>query len=229
VHTDYFGKGEASTLFSSSGFERKYLAAVRGSKVLARLSSTVVLPDKVELATDRPVMIAANHSSLFDLAASLIVLGHYGIPARIGVNSRFFANPVAGAFLRGIGCIAFSKDDRQAAEDEMVDALKRGQPAALMPEGRITREADKVNGVGQGRPGVSRIARRADAAVMPVGFSFANEAWAPGTPLPRPRMGRHKVVARIGPPVLFSDDDHIANANHLMAVISGLVDEGQST
>lgn len=174
-------------------------------------------------------MIAANHSSLYDLPAALVVLGHYGINARIGVNSRFFSNPVGGRFLHGIGCIPFSREDKDSAEQAMVGALLDGQSAAIMPEGRITRPRDQENGVGPARPGVSRIARRADAAILPVGFAFANETWRPGTPLPMPRLGRHEVVASIGPPVVFDGDDHIANAKHLMSVIGELVMQGRST
>lgn len=229
MQTDFFGKGEAKVLFTETGYDRSYNAAVLGSRLLARLCSRVELPERVELATDRPNLIAANHTSLFDLIAALIVLGNYGIPARIGVNSRFFKNPVAGAFLRGIGCIPFSKDDKEAAEQSMADALIARQSAALMPEGRITRPEDQVNGVGQGRPGVSRIARRANAAVVPVGFAFSDETWVPGTPLPKPRLGRHRVIANIGPPIYFETDDHIANANELMEAIGTLAQSGRQT
>ena len=222
-----FGKGEATTLFTPTGFERRYLIAVAGSQVVSRLSSRVELPEKIELPTDRPVMIAANHSSLFDLAAALIFLDHFGITSRIGVNSRFFANPIAGAFFRNIGCVPFSKADRESAEQAMIEALIARQTTAIMPEGRITRIGDQVDGVGMGRPGVSRIARAAGAAVLPVGFAFSNEAWQPGTPLPKPRLGRHRVVAKAGRPIMFETDDHVENANALMAEIGGLVLAGR--
>lgn len=229
VHTDLFGAGEASVLFEETGYDSRYWRAVRGARVLSRLSSTVELPaNPVEVPTDRPIMIAANHSSLFDLVASLIVLGHYGISTRIGVNERFFSNPLSGRFLRGIGSIPFSKDNREAAEQTMVDALTNGQAAAMMPEGRITRPEDQVNGVGQGRPGISRVARRAGAAILPVGFAFSDEAWVPGQPLPKPRAGTHTVVASIGAPVVFETDDHIANANGLMETIGALVMAGRA-
>lgn len=227
VQTAMFGKGEAAILFSPTGFDKRYSVAVGGSRVVSRLCSKVDLPDKIELPTDRPVIIAANHSSLFDLAAALILLGHFGITSRIGVNSRFFSNPIAGTFFRNIGCVPFSKADRESAEKAMVDALLSRQTTAIMPEGRITREKDQVDGVGMGRPGVSRIARAAGAAVVPVGFAFSNEAWRPGTPLPKPRLGRHTVVARIGAPMLFDTDDHVANANALMGKIGGLVLAGR--
>ena len=176
-----FEKGEAKPLVSPTGYDRRFAASTRGSHALTRLASQVVLPDQIELPTDRPIIIAANHSSLYDLIAALRFLGHYGLTCRIGVNARFFSNPAAGAFLRGIGCIPFRKGDGGAAETAMVEALEAGQAAAIMPEGRITRPEDQTNGVGPGRPGISRIARRSGAAVLPIGFAFANEAWAPGT------------------------------------------------
>lgn len=191
------------------------------------MSSVVSMPPTIELPTDRPAIIAANHSSLFDLVASLVVLGNYGVNARIGVNKRFFANPVSGAFLRGIGCIAFAKGDGGQAEQEMVDALRAGQAAAIMPEGRITRPEDQTDGVGPGRPGVSRIAREAGAAVVPVGFAHSDRAWVPGTSLPKVKLGRQAVVASVGAPIVFNSDDDVANANLLMSRISELVLHGR--
>lgn len=224
-----FGRGEAKDLFTETGFEKRYALSVVGSRLVSRLCSRVQLPDEIELPTDRPLMIAANHSSLFDLPACLVLLGNYGLTTRIGVNARFFSNPLAGAFFRNIGCVPFSKDDRETAEAEMIEALITRQTTGIMPEGRITRKADQTNGVGQGRPGVSRIARAAGAAVLPVGFAFSDETWKPGTPLPMPRLGRHTVVANIGSPMWFDTDDHIANANQLMDEIGRLVMLGRQS
>ena len=182
MQTIDLGPGEARSLFADIGPDRRFWAAVRGARSLSRLSSLVEMPKAIVLPTDRPSMIVANHSSLFDLVGALVVLGHFGIPARIGVNARFFANPAAGAFLNGIGCIPFAKGKGDEAEGAMIDALSAGQSTALMPEGRITRPDDQVNGVGPGRPGVSRIARGSGAAIVPVGFAFAEETWAPRHP-----------------------------------------------
>ena len=229
MQTIDFGPGEARSIFSDIGPDRRFWAAVRGARAFSRLSSLVEMPKTIVLPTDRPSMIVANHSSLFDLIGALVVLGHFGIPARIGVNARFFSNPASGAFLNGIGCIPFAKGKSDEAEQAMVDALTAGQPTALMPEGRITRPEDQDNGVGPGRPGVSRIARRSGAAIIPVGFAFADETWAPGTPLPKARMGKHKVIASIGEPIVFDNDDHIANAGIVMDAIGDLVMHGRKT
>ncbi len=228
VQTTHYAKGEARSAFSETGFDRTYWNTVRGSRVLCRVTSRVDLPPSIELPTDRPLIIAANHSSMFDLLAALVFLGHYGLTPRIGVNSRFFTNPVAGAFFRGIGCIPFSRDDRESAERTTVEALLAGQVTALMPEGRITRIEDQVRGVGPARPGISRIARRANAVVLPVAFTNSDEAWRPGTPLPKPRLGRHHVLALAGSPLEFHTDDHQANTDAIMDAIGTLVLEGRS-
>lgn len=228
MQTRRFRAGDATGQFSPTGYERFYWRSVKASRVLSRLSSRIDLPDAVELPTDRPALIAANHSSLFDLIASLITLGNYGVVARIGVNSRFFDSPVAGGFLRRLGCIPFSRDDRRAAETEMVEALTAGQVCALMPEGKIVRAADQVGGVGVGRPGISRIARRAHAAVVPVGFTRSDLAWPPGSPFLRFGFHRPMVIARIGRPIELVDDDHDANTARIMEAISELVLEGRA-
>ena len=216
-------------MFASIGPDRRFWSAVRGARALSRLSSVVEMPEEIVLPTDRPSIIAANHSSLFDLVAALVVLGHYGIPARIGVNARFFSNPASVAFLNGIGCIPFAKGQGHIAEQEMVEALASGQATAMMPEGRISRIGDQTHGVGQGRPGISRIARAAGAAIVPVGFAFADETWVPGTTLPKVRMGKHKVIASIGAPIELTTDEHIDNAQIVMAAIGDLVVHGRDT
>lgn len=196
--------------------------------MLSRLSSRIELPETVELPTDRPALIAANHSSLFDLIASLITLGHFGVVARIGVNSRFFEAPIAGGFLRRLGCIPFSRDDRDSAEDSMVEALESGQVCAIMPEGKIVRRDDQNGGVGVGRPGISRIARRAGAGIVPVGFSRSDLAWPPGSPFLRFGFRRPSVITRIGTPIELVSDDHDANAAQVMHAISELVLAGRA-
>lgn len=218
----------ARDLFSHTGFDKSFRRAAVGCRAICRMTSVVDMPETIPVPTDRPLMIAANHSSLFDLIAAIVFLDHFGIAGRFAVNSRFFVNPVGGRFLHGIGCIPFSRDDRQLAENTMVDALIDRQVTGIMPEGRITRAADQVNGVGPARPGLSRIARRANAVVLPVAFVQSDVAWRPGTPLPKPRLGRHHVLARPGALIDFTTDDHEANAAQVMASLGDLVMSGRA-
>ena len=220
---ELFGRNGAGRLAAPGGHDRFFRGSVRAARALSVPTSGLDLTSEVELPTDRPIIFAANHSSLFDLVASLIALDHYGLTTRIGVNARFFTNPVVGQFLRRLGCIAFSRERGSEAEDEMVAALEAGHTCALMPEGRIVRPADRIDGVGPGRTGVSRIARRAGAAVIPVGFTGADRVWPPGSARIRVGLRRPPIVTRFGPPIWFTTNDHNANVAHLMSVIAALL------
>lgn len=228
MHIERFTSGTAGSLAASTGYDRFFTGSVRAARVLSLPTGGVALPDTVDLATDRPLLFAANHSSLFDLVASLISLGHFGLTARIGVNARFFANPVGGSFLRRLGCIPFSREGREQAEEAMVGALEAGQAGALMPEGRIVKPQDRTDGVGTGRPGVSRIARLVGAAVVPVGIAGSDRVWPPGSARVRVGWRRSPVVVRFGPPMLFGSDDHAANVDALMVAIATAHDDASS-
>ncbi|MEL7156973.1 MAG: lysophospholipid acyltransferase family protein [Actinomycetota bacterium] len=223
IDTRHVGPGEGGRLFRPTGFDEHFLRAAERSLRLSALTTRVALPPTLELPTDRPTIVAANHSSLFDLASSLITVAHFGATARMGVAARFFDRPLMGSFLNRIGCIPFSRDRGSEAESTMISSLEQGQMCCLMPEGRVVKAPDRVDGlVGQGRPGISRIARATGAAILPVGFSGADVAWKPGRPVPRIR-NRRPVVVRTGRPFQFDGDDHEANADRVMAEIAALV------
>lgn len=220
MRTELFTSGTAGDLVAPTGHDRFFERSVRAARLLTATTGRVSLPETVELPTDRPLLFAANHSSLFDLVASLVALGHFGLPARIGVNARFFANPAGGAFLRRLGCIPFDREHRELAEESMTEALVARQACAIMPEGRITKPHERVEGVGPGRPGVSRIARLAGAAVVPVGIVGSDRVWPPGSARIRVGLRRDPVVVRFATPMEFESDDHSANTAQLMAAIS---------
>ncbi len=228
VQMRHYTEGEARSAFSPTGHDNFFKASVAGSRFVSRLTTEVKLPESLPLPTDRPVLIAANHSSMLDLPAALILLGHFGLTTAIGVNSRYFKGPV-GPFFRKLGCIPFSREDHESAEDAMVAALVDNQTCAIMPEGKVVREKDRVDGlVGGGRPGVSRIARRAGAAVLPIGFAHSDTAWPPGTSLPRVRNRKQPIIGTAGALLWFDSDDHEANAAEVMASISACVATGRA-
>ncbi len=223
MQTAHFDEGAAAEFGAPTGHDRFFRRSVKAARLLSIPASGVELPSSVELPTDRPVIFAANHTSMFDLVASLIALGHFGMTARIGVNARFFKSPGARQLLNGLGCIPFSREKRVSAEAAMVSALQDGQVCALMPEGRLIREHELDDGVGPGRPGVSRIARKAGAAVIPVGFRGSARAWPPGSPFMRMGWKRTPIRCTFGPPLLFESRDDDENVANLMSAIGRLV------
>ena len=99
----------------------------------------------------------------------------------------------------------------------------RGYSVAVMPEGRLVPESDRPEGVGQGRPGISRIATSANVCVLPVGLTGTENVWPIGKAFPLLRLSRPIVKVRFGNPVRFQNDDHIANVGVVMDEIKSLL------
>lgn len=198
---------------------------VRSGKMMyaaALLGAKVHLPDRLTLPTNRPVLMAGNHRSLLDLAVTMGIFSKFGVSSRIMVREDLVSNGMGGKYLRSIGCIATSKERRDESEAEAIEALRAGHLVSMMPEGRLVKPEDWVNGVGPGRQGVSRIATAVDAVVVPVGFSHTEKVWPRGRP-PRVQLPRPDVHLRVGPAIELDSTDHQVNADKVMAAISALI------
>lgn len=204
---------EQHTWFTRSG---KAMAA------LGRVIADFELPERLSLPHNRPVLMAGNHRSLLDLPATMAIFTKFGISSHIMVKQAFMEAPVGGNYLTSIGCIPTSRDLREQAEADAIEALKAGHIVSMMPEGRLVKPRDWVDGVGPGRPGVSRIAIAADAVVVPVGFLNTEKAWPHGAG-PKLTLKRPKVHLRIGPAIEMESTDHQVNADRVMQVIADLL------
>ena len=181
------------------------------------------LPIDLHFDDGRPVLLAGNHRSLFDLVAALATFRNADMTCRVMVRGDLVdAKGLGGRFLRNIGCIPTSKDHKEEAEAAAIEALLNNELVCMMPEGRLTLPSERIDGVGPGRPGVSRIARAANALVVPVGISGSAKVWPRGK-TPRPRFKRPTVTVRIGEPLDFQTDDHTANTAKVMEAIGALL------
>ena len=191
-------------------------------KRLAQLGCQLDLPDKVTFASNRPILMAANHRSFLDLPISMAMVDRFGLSARFLVRADLMESGPGAKLLHGIGCIPADRETRHEAETTAIDTLKAGQLVGVMPEGRLVKPSEWVDGVGEARPGVSRIACGADAVVLPIAFKGTEKVWprgsAPKVAIPRPR-----VTVRTGPLISFSSDDHQDNADQVMAAIAKLL------
>ena len=129
-----------------------------------------------------------------------------------------------GAWLKKNGCIAASRKTKEQAELQAIEKLKAGYAVAIMPEGRLVPPEERPAGVGQGRPGISRIARATGATIVPVAITGSDSVWPLGKGFPIPRMKRPMIKVRFGAPFEFESDDYIKNANQLMQKIKNLLD-----
>jgi len=180
-------------------------------------------PDRLDLPEDQPILFAANHRSFLDIAAALAIFGRFGLSCRCMVRADVFEKPVVGKWLHQLGCIPTDRSTREQAERAAIETLAAGQTVAMMPEGRLVPSADRPNGVGEARRGVSRIVAASGAAVIPVAIHDSDLVWPRGGLPKLPLRGRPVVTLRLGPPVPFDSGDEQADADRLMATISDML------
>ena len=193
---------------------------------LCRVIARVELPEAPDFPHDKPLVFAANHRSFLDIAAAMAVFGKLELTCRMQVRADLFDKPVVGGWLHRIGCIPTSTKVREQAEDTAVETLDAGSTVAIMPEGRLVPPKDRPEGVGQGRTGISRIAERSGAAIVPVAIHGSDRIWPIGRPVPKLGVFRRRdLIIRLGDPIDFGHDDHQDNADLLMDTIAEMLRE----
>ena len=138
-----------------------------------------------------PVIVAPVHRSNLDTPL-LAGLGHRRLRALS--KESLFSNRYFGAFLSALGAFPVRRGavDREAMR-EAVRMLEAGEQIVVFPEG--TRQTGpRVESVFDG---MSYLASRTGAAIVPVGIAGTESAMATGTRLPR----RVRVAMVAGPPI----------------------------
>jgi len=125
------------------------------------------------------VVLASNHQSFLD-------------PPFLGAtcprNTRFLARKTLfigplGWVMRRLGAIPMDRDSPDLGGlKEAVGSLQDGGVLLVFPEGTRSRDG----GLGVFRPGVSMLARRGNAVVVPCVIRGAFDAWPRWSPVPRP-------------------------------------------
>ena len=195
---------------------RRFARWARRVRFVGRfLSRTSLSPDELPDCKGRPVVMVANHRSLADVFIAVDALDRFGARARCLVRENYVSAPVAGWWLRTMGCIG-AGDGSGDAVDEAVATLARGRPVAVMAEGRITPPDQRdESGLGPFRSGFVSIARQAGAVIMPIAIVGADEIWGSRSRLPRvPWRGRPDVSVSIAPTIVIDDmtDDEAVDA-----------------
>lgn len=198
---------------------------IRASKVLKQVAKTVSvleLPEELVLVKNRPVILAGNHRSFFDLIPAMVLFAKFGLSARVLLRADLMEKGPGAAFYKSIGCIPTSRELREQSEQSTIEALNDDELVCLMPEGRLVKPEEWVNGVGEARPGISRIARASNAVVIPVAYAGSEKVWPRGG-APKLQWPRPVVKLRLGSPLDFQTDDHDANAAMVMDSIASLL------
>jgi 1-acyl-sn-glycerol-3-phosphate acyltransferase len=137
-------------------------------------------------------IVAANHTSWKDPPVVSLALR---TPIRWMAKTEVFDYFFLGFLLRGIGNFAIRRgeSDRRAIALSL-DVLAHGLPLGVFPEGHRS----ETNALLRGRPGISLLADRSDALIVPCGIV--------GTPTARLRVPRrHDVVLNFGKAFRVSD------------------------
>jgi 1-acyl-sn-glycerol-3-phosphate acyltransferase len=171
---------------------------------------------------DRPLVMVANHRSLFDVFVAVEALDRYGHRARCLVRRRYMDRVGLGHGLRLFDCIP-AGDGSGEAIGEAVETLEAGRSVAVMAEGRIPRpEQRALDGLGDIRAGFVAIARKVDAFILPIGITGTDAVWPRGgVPRPRP-WARPRVDVRLGRPFEIGergDDEVVATTRSAIAAL----------
>jgi len=163
------------------------LPAQRGAAVGRVLSGALVrggwrvrVLGEWRVPTQGPVILAANHSNFLD---GPLLLGVSPRPVHFLVKQEFFRWPL-GPLLRGVGQIPIDREgaDRRAITSA-VSVLEQGGAVGVFPEGtRLSGGA-----FAQVRNGLTYLALRADAPVVPVAVFGTNGRGTSVNALPAPR------------------------------------------
>ena len=138
-----------------------------------------------------PVLIAANHQSMFDPMLVGLSLPRY--PTFLARNT-LFKIPVIGPAIRSLGAVAIDRGRGKDGIQLVLDALGKGRAVIMFPEGERTHTGE----VQPLKPGVSLLIKRVQCPIVPVGIAGAFAAW-----------NRFMKVPRFSPPVLPPEESTI--------------------
>jgi 1-acyl-sn-glycerol-3-phosphate acyltransferase len=200
----------------------------RDGRLLLQLMKAIAkvrMPSGIDVDPDRSTIAAGNHQSLLDVFLAAGFCHANNVSCRFLVNARYFSNPLAGRWLRRIGCIPLDKRTKDEAFAEAARSLERFELIGIMPEGRLTKPEERNPQVGPFRAGVAELARETDSIVRPITFHQSGLAWPRGK-WPKLRLRNRPVVTmRLGGPINLHGSTDLENAKLIEDAVSALLTE----
>ncbi|MGW7362508.1 lysophospholipid acyltransferase family protein [Streptomyces sp. NPDC054841] len=200
------------------------LSCIAGALVPAVGRLSVSADDGTELAPGS--ILAANHTSLADPAVVLAALHRLGVEPVVMAAAGLWRVPLLGHTLTRGGHVPVFRGTRRAADalDLAAAALERGRLVLIYAEGGLPRRKDAAEAAPSTfRSGLSRLALRTGAPVVPVGQAGARRvisgnaakqiAGLATAPLRRPNLHVH-----VGVPLELTGDGAMRTAQARTAV-----------
>ena len=147
----------------------RYLAMF-WARALIFVSGFRVKVDGKENVPPRPVLIAANHTSFFDI---LIALGYFPVKFNFVMKKELFKIPFFGRAVKTLGYFPIDrKNARSAARSlqELAAFLRGGKNVFIFPEGTRGKPEEKNLPLLPFKSGMTRTAFQAQTEVLPVGI-----------------------------------------------------------
>jgi len=192
---------------------------------LMKAVAVVRIDTDFEIDPVRPTLVAGNHQSLLDVFMAAAFCYQTNLSCRFLVQARYFENKLAGRWLRRIGCIPLSAQNKDEAFSEILAALERGEIIGIMPEGRLTKPEKRRPQVGPFRVGVAEIARESGASVRPITFHRSGLAW-PRDKWPKIRFRNRPIVTmRLQDEVELTGKTDRENAKLIEIAVSDALDK----
>jgi 1-acyl-sn-glycerol-3-phosphate acyltransferase len=169
------------------------IPAMFGIAVRLRGAGNLPPPDLLSRQPVGPLIVVSNHVNIFD---AFVIRGHLSLPLRGLELESHFSWPVYGRAMRLFGNIPVPHGSPRTARrrlDRALRLLEGGVPLLILPEGHRTRSGTMQRFMS----GSFRLAKAADATILPVVMAGAFERQHVGSVRIRPGL----VELRIGTPV----------------------------
>lgn len=187
-------------------------------RVIARLLGILLFRirglERHHIPADGPVLVCSNHQSALDPV--LVGMWFHRQLNYLARQSLFRIVPLRW-LIQYLDAIPIDRDGfGLGGIKETMKRLKRGEIVLIFPEGTRTKNGDML----PLKPGFVTMARRTDAAILPVAMDGAYDAWPRGARFPRP----HRIVVCFGPAIYpdeaagLSDDQLIVEIERRMRV-----------
>ena len=148
------------------------------------------------------VILASNHRSYLDGPVVAALASRRGRKLRFLGKREIFEAPVLKYIARAAGQIPVDRGTGSARPlRDAIDALERGEPVAILPEGTIPRGEAFFDSDLKGKPGVARMALASGAPVIPIALWDTELIWPRNARLPDMAMLGETVRARVGEPI----------------------------
>lgn len=172
-------------------------------------------------------IIVANHRSLFDVAAGLVVFHRYRRYPRVLIEKKYVDSSWTRPFARMIGAIPVDRSTgRGEAFTAAVRELQAGRSVLVLPEGRLHWDTADPLSTGRASTGVSRLAEASGAPIIAAGLVGTERVWPAGRPLPylNPFRRRRPISVRIIDQELYLDgNDQRARTEVVMSEVRRLM------